>query len=195
MTIVKAIPFLLEFSNSMTSSCSTVCLLSNVIFPALDFSVGAALIFYGILAYNTTTFEDILLPIHVGIMGVIVIILTFYIPKVLGVQIPFYLTFTGRGFVFLFFGGFVLDPGQYTYYGSFIGIGIILVAFLYFLIAILNVFQIIVVVLPPPIIQNDCKATVTIALAKQKMPTHKTQTQTQYARMDDHDNDYFDDTI
>ena len=154
--------------SSRRSTISAVCLFSNFVFPALDFAVGASLILYGVLAYNTTTFEDVILPIHTGVMGLIVVIFTFYIPKKIGVQIPFYLTFSGRGFCFLFFGGFVLDPFGFTVYGSIIGIGIILCAFSYFLIAILNGFEVIVIVLPPPVFQNDCRQTVSLTLAKQK---------------------------
>ena len=178
----------------MAPPCGLFCFLSNVIFPLLDFAVGASMILYGVLAYDTVTFEGILLPIHVGVMGLITVLFTFYIPKKVGVQIPFYLTFTGRGFVFLFYGGFVLDPFGFVFYGTMIGIGIIATAFLYILIAILNLFEVIVVVLPPPVFQNDCQQTVSLTLAKQKSSKHKDYQQMRDDSVDG-DNDYFDDTI
>merc|ERR1719411_1957327 len=118
-------------------------------------------------------------------------IITFYIPQKLGVQIPFYLTFSGRGFVFLFFGGFVLDPFGFTLSGSIIGVSIILVAFLYFLIAILNLFEVIVIVLPPPIIQNDCSQTVSIALATEKSASSIETKRYSKMKDDKRDDDYF----
>mmetsp|Transcript_14545 Transcript_14545/g.22754 ORF Transcript_14545/g.22754 Transcript_14545/m.22754 type:complete len:182 (-) Transcript_14545:368-913(-) len=179
----------------MERDCSTYCFLSNAIFPILDLSVGLSLIVYGILAYHTETFEGVLIPVHSCLMGLIVISVTFYIPKSCGVQIPFYLTFSGRGFVFLFFGGFVLDPFGFTVYGALIGVGIILIAFSYLLIAILNKFDVLIIVLPAPIMQNSCQQTVSITLAKEKQNNHDSL---KYKRMSDEEDDeyrHFDETI
>ena len=117
----------------------------------------------------------VLLPIHVGCIGLIIMLMTFYIPKAVAAQMTFYLTFVGRGFFFLFCGGYVLDPFGYTFVGTLIGMGIILIALFYFLIALLNLFDIIVLQLPPPIFQNDCTQTISIALARQKETTDSYQ--------------------
>ena len=153
------------------------------------------MVYYGVIEYDTETFEGILLPIHVGVCGLIIMIMTWYIPTSLGAMIPFYLTFVGRGFVFLFFGGFVMDPSGFTLESTTIGIAIILVAFVYFLISILNLFEIIVIVLPPPILQNDCTQTVSIALAKQKLSSDVEFKKYEKMKDDKSDNDYFDETI
>ena len=90
-----------------------------------------------------------------------------------------------------------MDPSGFTLESTTIGIAIILVAFVYFLISILNLFEIIVIVLPPPIIQNDCSQTVSIALARKKSTSDMVSKK--YTKMKDDapgtDNDYFDETI
>ena len=147
------------------------------------------MVIYGIFAYHTRTFEGILLPIHVGIFGLLIMFGVFYIPNKIGIWIPFYLTFTGRGCVFLFWGGFVLDPFGYSFYGLIIGIGILLISGFYFLLSILIAFDVIICSLPPPICQNDFKQTFEFTQAKQKIKSERDK----YVSLDDDDYDDDDD--
>ena len=95
--------------------------------------------------------------------------------------------------MFLFFGGFVLDPSGFSFLGTVIGMSIVFVACTYFLLSILNLFEVVVVVLPPPVFQNDCSQNMQIALAREKSAPDSGK----YSKMKDEagDSDYFDETI
>ena len=60
----------------MAPSLSLFFAVSNVLFPVLDLAVGGSMIFYGVISYNTRTFEGMVLPVHVGCFGLIIIAMT-----------------------------------------------------------------------------------------------------------------------
>ena len=162
---------------------TATCMVANVALNAIDFIAGGSMIFYGVDAYNTKTFEGVLLPIHVGSFGLLIMLGVFYIPNRIGVWVPFYLTFPGRGIVYLFWGGFILDPFGYSFYGLIIGVGLLLISGLYFLLAILVTFDVIQCSLPSPLCQNDFKQTFEFTQAKQKTKSDRDK----YVSLNDED--------
>mmetsp|Transcript_94062 Transcript_94062/g.115162 ORF Transcript_94062/g.115162 Transcript_94062/m.115162 type:complete len:159 (-) Transcript_94062:53-529(-) len=128
----------------------------NLIFNVIDLCVGILLTVFGFINFRGFSFESIVVPVYIIVFGLIICVMAFYIPTKLGIMIPFYLSYFGRGLTFLFLGCLSLGSiynGNALQFSVFVGVFLCIIAVLYLLMFFLTYFKCIPCSLPPPFLQ------------------------------------------